>query len=373
MMSSLFFLDDHGRSTEPNGKPNMSILRATTPRAWISRTRVCACFPRHFIVNTSNIHSATTHASTEHGNAHTEPTTSSAGDGNRDPQRSQGHVTDPAQRHPQDPLSQAARSGFETQHASSTSKPEGAKGGGGKAKDSPPLDAASAAESRLRAPTMELSGNKEGVGFVEQVGSASGTEASRSTRARNQGEGGVKEEETKPPGIFAALKQVLGIGTSVEDVKQNRGGGEGVTGTGTGMGTDTGTRAEMEGTATKTGGIGSAGGWTSPRTPGSRKSYYSCATLGSVDPASSSVVSVSGSSSTAPEKESREPSGSPYPDSSRKPKERTHRDQNEHLIHKRSNRDPDGGCGNAADEPFLPSHRDTSRKGEGGGNDSERV
>ncbi|KAI6114759.1 hypothetical protein EDD17DRAFT_1430035, partial [Pisolithus thermaeus] len=202
-----------------------------------------------------------------------------------DPQLSQGHVTDPAQHHPQDPLSQAARSGFETQHA---------------AKDSPPLDAASATKSRLRAPTTESSGNREGVGFVEQVGSASGTEASRSTRARNQGEGGVKEEETKPPGIFAALKQILGIGTSVEDVKQNRGGGEGVTGTGTGMGTDTGTRAEMEGTATKTGG---------------------------------------------------------YPDSSRKPKERTHGDQNEHLIYKRSSRDPDSGSGNAAEEPFLPSHR----------------
>ncbi|KAI6124162.1 hypothetical protein EDD16DRAFT_1562854 [Pisolithus croceorrhizus] len=369
-MSSLFFLDDHGRSTEPDGKLNMSILRATTPRAWTSRTRVGACVPRHFIASTSNIHSTTTDASTKHGNANTEPTTSSAGDGNRDPQLSQGHVTDPAQHHPQDPLSQAARSGFETQHAGSTSKPEGAEGGGGRAKDSPPLDAASATKSRLRAPTTESSGNREGVGFVEQVGSASGTEASRSTRARNQGEGGVKEEETKPPGIFAALKQILGIGTSVEDVKQNRGGGEGVTGTGTGMGTDTGTRAEMEGTATKTGGVGSTGEWTSLRTPGSRKSYHSCATLGSVDPASSSVTR---SSSATPEKESRAPSRSQYPDSSRKPKERTHGDQNEHLIYKRSSRDPDSGSGNAAEEPFLPSHRDTSEKVEGGGSDSERV
>lgn len=345
------------------GKLNMSVLRLTMSRAWISRTRAGTCIPRHVIASTSNTRSTTTDASTKCGNANTEPTTSSAGDDGRDPQLSQGHVTDPAQRHPQDPLSQAAHSGLETRHASSTSKPEGGtKGGREKAKDSPPLDAAaSATESTLKAPASGLSGNKEGVGFVEQVGSASGAEASRSMRARNQGEGEVKEEEAKPPGILAALKQVLGIGTSVEDVKQNRGSGEGVTGTGTGVGMDAGTKAKMEGTATKTGEVGSAGEWSNQRTPGSHKSYYSCATLGGVDLASSSAISASGSSSTAvPEKESQAPSQSPYPDSSRKPKERTHGDQNEHLRHKKSSRDRDSGSGNAAEEPFLPSHRDTS-------------
>ncbi|KAI6032360.1 hypothetical protein PISMIDRAFT_106388 [Pisolithus microcarpus 441] len=255
-------------------------------RAWISRTRAGTCIPRHVIASTSNTRSTTTDASTKYGNANTESTTSSAGDDGRDPQLSQGHVADPAQRHPQDPLSQAARKE--------------------KAKDTPPLDAAaSATEGGLKAPALGLSGNKEGVGFAEQVGSASGTEASRSMRARNQGEGEVKEEEAKPPGILTALKQVLGLGTSIEDVKQNRRGGEGATGTGTGVGMDAGTKAKMEGTATKTG-------------------------------------------------------GSPYPDSSRKPKERTHGDQNEHLRHKKSSRDRDSGSGNAAEEPFLPSHRDTS-------------
>ncbi|KAI5982181.1 hypothetical protein EDD15DRAFT_167016 [Pisolithus albus] len=343
------------------GELNMGVLRATMSRAWISRKTVGTCIPRHIVASTSNTRSTTTDASTKYDNANTEPK-----DG-RDPQLSQGHVTDPAQRHPQDPLSQAARSGFETRHASSTSKPEGrTEEGKEKTQASPSLDAAaSATEGGLKAPASGLSGNKEGVGFVEQVGSASGTEASRSMRARNQGQSEVKgEEEAKPPGIFAALKQVLGLGTSVEDVKQNRGSGEGVTGTGTGVGMDTGTKAKMVGTATKTGGAGSAGDWSNQRTPGSHKSYYSCATLGSVDLASSSVTSASGSSSTAaPEKESRAPFQSPYPDSSRKPKERTHGDQNEHLRHKKSSRDRDSGSGNAAEEPFLPSHRDTTERG----------
>ncbi|KAI6042252.1 hypothetical protein EDC04DRAFT_1030451 [Pisolithus marmoratus] len=330
-------------STHVHDHSTMRFLRATVPRAWISRTRADAYVPRHAIANIT-ITRSTANASS---NANTKPTTS-AEDGNRDPRPSQGHVTDPAQQHPQDPLSQTARSGLDTRHSGSSSKLEGTKEGEGNARDSPLLDAASPTESGMKAPKSELSGNKEGIGFVEQVGSVSGT--SRSMRGRKQGEEEAKEEATSP-GILSALKQVLGMGSSVEDVKQNRGGGEGVTGTGTGIGLGTGTKRET----TKT------GEGTIPRTPGSRKSYYSCATLGSVDPVISSAT-VSGSSSTAPEKESQ----SQYPNPSRKPKERTHGDQNEHLVHKRSSQDHDSGSGNAAEEPFLPSHRDAHGTDGGG-------
>ncbi|KAI6043700.1 hypothetical protein EDC04DRAFT_3107123 [Pisolithus marmoratus] len=296
----------------------MRFLRATVLRACILCTRVDAYVPRHAIANITITRSTANVSS----NANTKPTTS-AEDGNRDPQSSQGHVTDPAQQHPQDPFSQTARSGLDTRHSGSTSKLEQTKGEGN-ASDSPPLDAASPTESGMKAPKSELSGNKEGVGFVEQVGSMSGT--ARSMRGRKQGEEEAKEEATSP-GILSALKQMLGMGSSVEDVKQNRGGGEGVTGTGTGVGLGTGTKTEK----TKT------GEGTTPRTPGSRKSYYNCATLGSSS------------------------------DSSRKPKERTYGDQNEHLVHKRSSQDHDSGSGNAAEEPFLPSHRYTHGTDGGGG------
>ncbi|KIN94326.1 hypothetical protein M404DRAFT_168645 [Pisolithus tinctorius Marx 270] len=294
----------------------MIFLRSTTPRVWISCTRADICVPRRAIAKTASARSVDTTAGIKYRNANTKPTTSPTDDGNKDHQLSQGHVTDPAQRHLQDPLSQAARSALETRHPSSTSRLEGEAD---KTSDSPLLDAASPSESGMKAPRSGLSGNKEGVGFVEQVGSASGTEASRSMRAGRQGEGEVKEE-ARPPGILASLKQMLWIGTSVEDVKQNRGGGEGVTGTGTRM--------------------------------------------GSVDLASSS--------SSAPEKVS---SQSQYSDSFRKPKKRTHGGQNEHVEPKRPSWDRDSGSGNAVEEPFLPSYLDTNEKDEGRrrGASSEQV
>lgn len=334
----------------------MIFLRSTTPRVWISCTRADICVPRRAIAKTASARSVDTTAGIKYRNANTKPTTSPTDDGNKDHQLSQGHVTDPAQRHLQDPLSQAARSALETRHPSSTSRLEGEAD---KTSDSPLLDAASPSESGMKAPRSGLSGNKEGVGFVEQVGSASGTEASRSMRAGRQGEGEVKEE-ARPPGILASLKQMLWIGTSVEDVKQNRGGGEGVTGTGTRMGMTTGTKSDTTGTglgkgmAAKPREGGSTEEKTNPRTPGSRRFYYNCATLGSVDLASSS--------SSAPQKVS---SQFQYSDSFRKPKKRTHGGQNEHVEPKQPSWDRDSGSGSVVEEPFLPSYLDTNEKDEG--------
>lgn len=73
-------------------------------------------------------------------------------------------------------------------------------------------------------------------------GFASGTEVSRSMRARKQGEWEIKEE-ARPPDILASPKQMLDIGTSVEDVNR-----EGVTGAGTRMGMTTGTKTDTMGT-----------------------------------------------------------------------------------------------------------------------------
>ncbi|KAI6041539.1 hypothetical protein EDC04DRAFT_1261946 [Pisolithus marmoratus] len=173
-------------STHVHDHSTMRFLWAAVPRVWISRTRADAYVLRHAIANITITHS-TANASS---NANTKPTTSIE-DGNREPQPSQGHVTDPAQQHPQDPLSQAARSGLDTQHSSSTSKLEGTKQEGN-ASDSPPLDAASPMEGGMKVPKLELSGNKEGVGFAEQVGPVSGT--SRLMRGRKQGEEQAKEE-----------------------------------------------------------------------------------------------------------------------------------------------------------------------------------
>jgi len=146
----------------------------------------------------------------------------------KDPRLSQGHITDHTQQHPQDTYSQAARSGFAARDSSSTSNSDA------------PLDAASPTGGK-KAPANNT-GNKEGIGFAEQVGSASATAktgAGADVKGRGDGhrpsEAGIsgKQEEAKPPGLFATIKQVLGIRTSTDDVKQNRGGGEGVTGTGT--------------------------------------------------------------------------------------------------------------------------------------------
>lgn len=108
--------------------------------------------------------------------------------GRGDPSISQGHVTEPNQRHAQDTQSQSARAGFQAR-----TKPGG---------PSALFDAANA-----------------GVADAERPGEG------------EHGEMG-KEEDAKAPGVFPWLKQALGFGTTTDEVKQNRGGGQGVTGTG---------------------------------------------------------------------------------------------------------------------------------------------
>ncbi|KAI6152657.1 hypothetical protein BKA82DRAFT_35191 [Pisolithus tinctorius] len=129
-------------------------------------------------------------------------------------------------------------------------------------------------------------------------------------RARKQGEREIKEE-ARPPDILASPKQMLDIGSSVEDVNR-----EGVTGAGTQMGMTTGTKTDTMGTGF---GKGTA---TKPRGGGR-----------SVGVASPSGIPL-GSSSIAADFQAL--SQSQYPDSSRKPKERIHGDQNVHLAHKQS-------------------------------------
>ncbi|KIJ69677.1 hypothetical protein HYDPIDRAFT_22853 [Hydnomerulius pinastri MD-312] len=205
----------------------------------------------------------------------------SAGQG-RDSSLSQGHVTDPNQQHPQDPHSQSARSGLE-------------------GKESTPFDAA-ASRQGAKAPSG-ASGNREGVGFAEQVGSAS------ATAGGEFGESTVKgaEEEAQAPGMFSSMKQALGLGTTGDDVKQNKGGGEGVTGTGT--------------NPLKSRGFHTSVAFSADKTAGQAH------------------------------------------EASRQPKEETYEDQNEHLKHKKNAGEKDGGKGNAAEDPVLPSHQETGPAG----------
>ncbi|KAH9833845.1 uncharacterized protein C8Q71DRAFT_673650, partial [Rhodofomes roseus] len=211
----------------------------------------------------------------------------------RDPRLSQGTVRKEENLHPGDPQDQAARSGQSNA-------------------DKSPLDAAS--KQRGKQATREgLSGNAEGVGFAEQVGSAS---SSGSGGSRNAAEGAGGKEEATPPGFLDAVKSTLGFKTTSGEVKQNRDGGEGVTGTGTfaglkgeqkqhknaGRGFHTSARAAMAGDKTTTG---------------------------------------------------------QAPEASRQPKDRTYAEQNEHLKHREETDSSRAskGKGNAAEDPYLPSHK----------------
>ncbi|TFK46986.1 hypothetical protein OE88DRAFT_1728773 [Heliocybe sulcata] len=196
--------------------------------------------------------------------------------GGQDPSVSQGHAVSQNNQSPQDIHSEHARAGM------AESKNEGP-------------DAASQSGRAQQVPDKgKFSGNQEGVGMQEQIGGKSA-----------EGSGGVKggEEEASPPGIFAALKSKVGLGTSSGEVKQNRGAGEGVTGTGTG-----------------------------PKQVGSRGLHTSA-----VKP--------------SPEVSKAEPEGS------RTPKDTdVQGEQNAHLTHKSAG-ERDHGRGNASDEPTLPSRR----------------
>ena len=90
-------------------------------------------------------------------------------------------------------------------------------------------------------------GNKEGVGFQDRVGGVAGDR-------QNSGGGKGSEVEARSPNIFGTIKQALGIKTKLGEVKQNSGGGRGVTGTGTfrkefhtSSGSDDGTKEPPQG------------------------------------------------------------------------------------------------------------------------------
>ncbi|GJE87427.1 hypothetical protein PsYK624_035100 [Phanerochaete sordida] len=98
--------------------------------------------------------------------------------------------------------------------------------GGRAARDprqSAPADAANG-EKGKRA-SHGLRGNREGLGFADQVGSqsAGGAHAHEGVGAR---------EDVTPPSFADAVKSKLGFGTTAGEAKQNCGGGAGVTGTG---------------------------------------------------------------------------------------------------------------------------------------------
>ncbi|KZT06461.1 uncharacterized protein LAESUDRAFT_700258 [Laetiporus sulphureus 93-53] len=201
-----------------------------------------------------------------------------------DPSLQQGTVSKQENYHPGDPHDQAARAGQSKS-------------------DKTPLDAASQ-EPGKKASREGLSGNPEGVGFAEQVGSAS-TFASDGASAE-EGKGG--QEESTPPGFFDAVKSKLGFQTTSGEVKQNRGGGEGVTGTGT---------------------------FARLKENEHRRGLHTSAVARMADPTKGQA-----------------------PDASRQPKDRTYADQNDHLKHRsQSDPAPSQGKGNAAEQPSLPSHQ----------------
>ncbi|KAI8989855.1 hypothetical protein BD414DRAFT_485351 [Trametes punicea] len=216
----------------------------------------------------------------------------------KDPRLSQGTVSQGGHQHPSDVHDQAARSGQRVA--------QGEQSAG-------PYDAASRTGGQ-KTDRSGLSGNKEGVGFAEQVGSATGT-GNKGEAAASSGEGKGGEEESTPPGFVASLKSKLGLGTTSEEVKQNRGGGVGVTGT---------------------------GALPFEKKPGEgRRPFHTSA----VRPA--------------------DPTVGQAPEASRQPKERTNAEQNPHLQHKpadTANAFPDQGKGNAGENPRLPSHQFDDKK-----------
>lgn len=118
---------------------------------------------------------------------------------------------------------------------------ESAKAGFKRARggDESGMDVASdSAQSKARSPSN--GGNPEQIGFVEQVGGASSSsnkfdngESQGGGDSRSEGRTAHGDEEAQAPGLLSSLKQAIGLNTNSGDVKQNRGGGSGVTGTGT--------------------------------------------------------------------------------------------------------------------------------------------
>ena len=210
----------------------------------------------------------------------------------KDPRLSQGTSSKPAHSHPGDPHDQAARRGQSI--------------GQGQGQPSTPYDAA-APQHDMKTDRSGLSGNQEGVGFAEQVGSASPSGSKSDPIRPSPGEGKGGQEESTPPGLFASVKSKLGMNTTSGEVKQNRGGGVGVTGTGA---------LPFE-----------------KKPQEGRRPYHTSAVRCAA------------------------PTRGQAPEASKQPKEHTHSEQNPHLKHKRTQDSPDTGKGNAAEDPKLPSHQ----------------
>ncbi|KAI0329623.1 hypothetical protein GY45DRAFT_1279411 [Cubamyces sp. BRFM 1775] len=211
----------------------------------------------------------------------------------KDPRLSQGTVSQEGHRHPKDVHDQAARSGQDVA--------QGKQSAG-------PYDAASRTGDQ-KTDRSGLSGNQEGVGFAEQVGSATGT-GKKGHPSASEGEGMGGQEESTPPGFIASVKSKLGLGTSTGEAKQNRGGGVGVTGTGA---------LPFE-----------------KKPEEGRRPFHTSA------------------------RRDADPTVGQAPEASRQPKESTNADQNPHLKHKSAEsakRSPDQGKGNAGENPTLPSHQ----------------
>ncbi|OBZ70355.1 hypothetical protein A0H81_09821 [Grifola frondosa] len=119
-----------------------------------------------------------------------------------DPILSQGSSSNASHNSPRDPHGQFTRSGQQSG-------------------DKTPLDAALSHPGK-KAARDELSGNPEGVGFAEQVGSQSAT-ANKQTSDQVEGVG--ENKESTAPGFMDAIKSKLGLGAPSGEAKQNRRGG----------------------------------------------------------------------------------------------------------------------------------------------------
>ncbi|KAI0638624.1 hypothetical protein C8Q77DRAFT_1048594 [Trametes polyzona] len=136
---------------------------------------------------------------------HATSVTSSQTPPGKDSRLSQGTVSQPRHKHPNDTHDQAARSGQEVRQGNQSAGP---------------YDAASRAGDQ-KTDRSGLSGNQEGVGFAEQVGSASGT-GRKNDPSPSAGEGKGSKEESTPPGLFAALKSKLGMETTSDEPGEGR-------------------------------------------------------------------------------------------------------------------------------------------------------
>lgn len=100
--------------------------------------------------------------------------------------------------------------------------------------------ASTSGQPKAHSNSSSKGGNPEKIGFAEQVGGATSSsnkfdagETQGGGANRSEGRTAQGDEEAQAPGLLSSVKQALGFKTTSGDVKQNRGGGRGVTGTGT--------------------------------------------------------------------------------------------------------------------------------------------